>query len=889
VVVTGAPALAGFVTDWLWFRQLGYGAVFTTRLATKLVLGFGLGGVAFFFLYGNLRLAQRGVAPGLVVRVGDSGQVADLSTLFRRLSLPVALVLSLPFALGAARGWLTLRGFLSRTPFDVADPVFGRDVGYYAFTLPVVAGALQLVTGLAVLALGLVVPLYLLRKDVLVYGRRLRIEPSAQWHLAGLVALLFVTFAARRWFVDLPSLVYSTRGPLVGASYTDLAVTAPALRITAIVTLLGAGWVLWGARKGQLAFHALIAGGLAIGAGLLGGLAAAGLQQFGVAPNELVRETPQIEHHIAATRRAWGLDDVTVRDLSGEQGLTLADIRANQGTIRNVRLWDRDLLLQTFGQLQAIRTYYDFVSVDDDRYLIDGVYRQVLLSARELNPAALPARSFINERLTYTHGMGLTLSPVNQVTEQGLPVLFIEDLPPRSNVSLTITRPGLYYGELSQEYVFVNTGQREFDYAAGDENAYTTYQGEGGVPVRSVFRKALFALRFGSLKILLSGDITGESRALYHRDIRGRVRTALPFLRWDSDPYLVIAEDGRLVWMVDGYTTSDRYPYAERMGDGTNYLRNSVKATIDAYDGTLTAYVADSADPLIRTYAKIFPGLFRPLDEMPADLRLHLRYPDDIFRAQTMLYTLYHMQNPESFYHREDQWQIPAGASGQEATRDPFLRHIVMKLPGEPREEFIAMTPFTPREKDNLAAWMVARMDGEHYGQLVVYRFPRQSLVFGPRQVMNRINQDTEISQQLSLWDQAGSQVIRGNLLVIPIEESLIYVQAIYLRAEGGRIPELKRVVLAYQNRVVMEETFDRGLARLFGGTTEADRAAPTTRVAAAAGDTAPATGRTAELIRQADAAYQRAIAAQRAGDWATYGEAIRQVGELLRELRGIQ
>jgi uncharacterized membrane protein (UPF0182 family) len=343
------------------------------------------------------------------------------------------------------------------------------------------------------------------------------------------------------------------------------------------------------------------------------------------------------------------------------------------------------------------------------------------------------------------------------------------------------------------------------------------------------------------------------------------------------------------VWLLDGYTRSDRYPYAQPIADGTNYLRNSVKATVDAYDGTLTAYVADSADPIVRTYGRVFPGLFHPLDSLPADLKLHLRYPDDIFRLQTALYTLYHMEDPENFYHREDQWQIPAGDADQQATRDPFLRHIVMKLPGEEREEFIAMTPFTPREKDNLAAWMVARMDGDQYGQLVVYRFPRQSLVFGPRQVMNRINQDTEISQQLSLWDQAGSQVIRGNLLVIPIEESLIYVQAIYLRAEGGRIPELKRVVVAYQNSVVMEETFDRGLSRLFGGVTESDRV-PAPRIAAATPAeeaAAPRADATADLIRQADEAYQRAIAAQRQGDWATYGREIRQVGELLRRLRG--
>lgn len=891
--LVGTPALAGFLTEWSWFRQLGYDQVFTTRLLTKLGLGLGVGAVAFAFLYVNLRVAQRGVIPDpIVVRIGDSGRVTDLSRLLTRLSIPVALVLALPSGLAAASGWLSLRAFLARTPFGIADPAFGRDVGYYVFTLPVIASALDLVLTVTLLGLVLVAPLYLLRRDLVVHGRHVRIEPSAQWHLGVLVALLLVTLGAGRWFVDLPSLVYSTRGPLVGASYTDLAVTAPAMRLTAVVLVVGAGVVLWGARAGTVVRHTLLAGGAGAAVAVIGALAASAVQQFGVAPNELARETPQIQHHISATRAAWGLNDVTVRDLTGEQRLSLDEIRANEGTLRNVRLWDRDLLLQTFGQLQAIRTYYDFVAVDDDRYWIDGVYRQVLLAARELNPASLPARSFINERLTYTHGMGLTMSPVNQVTEQGLPVLFIEDLPPRSNVSLRVTRPGIYYGQLGNEYVFVNTRQPEFDYPAGDDNAFTTYEGRGGVPVRSVFRKALFALRFGSLKVLLAGDISAESRVLFHRNIGDRVRTALPFLAWDADPYLVIAEDGTLKWMLDGYTASDRYPYAQPVGTGTNYLRNSVKAVIDAYDGTLAAYVADSTDPVMRTYQAIFPALFRPLAEMPADLRAHLRYPDDLFRAQTALYTLYHMTQPAIFYHREDQWQIPAGLTGQEGTRDPFLRHIVMKLPGEPREEFIAMTPFTPREKDNLAAWMVARMDGEDYGQLVVYRFPRQSLVFGPRQVMNRINQNTEISQQVSLWDQQGSRVIRGNLLVIPIEESLLYVQAIYLRAEGGRIPELKRVVLAHQDRVVMEETFDRALDRLFGGAPAPDRPPVPARVAAAGetddGPVPDASERVRDLIRETAAEYDRATTAQRAGDWATYGAAMRRVGELIREMREV-
>ncbi|MGH8623133.1 MAG: UPF0182 family protein, partial [Burkholderiales bacterium] len=566
-----------------------------------------------------------------------------------------------------------------------------------------------------------------------------------------------------------------------------------------------------------MARYTLLAVALYVGVSVLGlGLYPALVQRLFVAPNELTKERPQLARHITATRLAWGLDAVVTRDLTGEAGLTAADIRSNRPTIENVRLWDRDPLLQTFGQLQEIRTYYDFVSVDDDRYRIDGQYRQVLLSARELNPASLPTRTFINERLTFTHGMGLTLGPVNQVTEEGLPVLFIKDVPPVSSVSLRVTRPEIYFGELTDSWLFVRTGQREFDYPSGDENIFTTYEGTGGVRVGGLARRLVLAAYFRSLKVLLSSDITSDSRALYIRSIRQRARTALPFLLLDSDPYVVVDDAGRLRWILDAYTATSRYPYAQRLANGVNYMRNSVKVVIDAYDGSVTAYLADAGDPLARTLGRAFPGIIQPLASMPADLRAHLRYPEDLFRVQTDLYATYHMAEPEIFYHREDQWQKPVLARRTDAP-DPFLRHMVMRLPEERAAEFIFMVPFTPRGKDNLAAWMVARNDGEQYGQLLVYRFPKQSLVFGPAQVANRINQDTEIARQISLWDQRGSEVIRGNLLVIPIEESLIYVQPLYLRAEGGRIPELKRVIVAYQNRVVMEETLEEGLARLFG------------------------------------------------------------------------
>jgi uncharacterized membrane protein (UPF0182 family) len=621
---------------------------------------------------------------------------------------------------------------------------------------------------------------------------------------------------------------------------------------------------------------------------VVGGLFPFAMQRFVVEPTELTREAPQLKHHIDATRRAWALDKVETRTLGGDARLSLADIRANAATVENVRLWDREPLLQTFGQLQEIRTYYDFKSIDDDRYMINGRYRQVLLSPRELNTESLPTRSFINQHLTYTHGMGLTLGPVNEVTSEGLPVLFVKDLPPVSTTSLKVTRPQIYFGELTGGHVFTGTRSAEFDYPSGETDVKTRYSGSGGVLVGSLIRRAMFAMRFGALNILLSQDIRSESKVLYNRDIGQRARLALPFLKFDRDPYMVVADNGQLKWLMDAYTSTSDYPYSQRLGDGTSYMRNSVKVVIDAYDGTIDAYVIDAADPLVRTYSKIFPGLLKPFSSMPADMRTHMRYPTDLFSVQSALYATYHMDSPETFYHREDQWQVPA-VGDQRETGNRFMRHIVMKLPEEPRAEFIYMAPFTPRGKDNLASWMVARNDGENYGKLRVYSFPKQSLVFGPRQIMARIDQDTEISQQLTLWDRTGSEVIRGELLVIPIEEALIYVQPIYLRSEGGRIPELKRVVVAYQNRVVMRETLEAGLETLFGG---GDAPAPTVAADTTGAATPPAPGAppsapgvSQSLVATARQHYDRAIAAQRAGDWATYGREIQLLGQVLRQL----
>src|SRR5256712_296894 len=637
------PNLAPLAAEWLWSQALGYERVFTTRLVAQAVLGVGVGGLVFAFLYVNLRIAQRGLAPNpLVVQFSSGAAAVDVTRLLRRLALPTALGLGLLFGMGAAGGWLSVLQFLHRTPFGVPVPVFGRDAGYY-----------------------------------------------------------------------------------------DLHAQLTGLRLAGLVAVASGGLVLWGARSHRLARNTLLAVGLYLGVSLLGvALYPTLVQKLVVAPNELVKETPQLASHIAATRRGSGLDSVRTRDLTGEARLTERDIRANRPTIDNIRLWDRDPLLQTFGQLQEIRTYYDFVSVDDDRYWIDGQYRQVLLSPRELNSGSLPTRTFINERLTFTHGMGLTLGPVNQVTQEGLPVLFIKDLPPASSVSLRVTRPELYFGERTDSWVFARTHQREFDYPSGEENIFTSYTGTGGVRVGSFLRRLVLATYLRSLKALLSSDITSDSRAMYFRNIRLRARTALPFLLFDGDPYLVLRDSGRLRWILDAYTATSRYPYAQPPADGANYMRSSVKFVIDAFDATVTSYLADPRDPLVRTLAKVFPGIFQPLDAMSADLRAHLRYPEDLFRVQTDLYATYHMSEPEIYYHREDQWQKPVLSRPGEPP-DPFPRHIVMRLPEERQAEVIPMVPLTPRGKDKPASSVGGRNDGAHDGRLVLYRFPKQSLVYG--------------------------------------------------------------------------------------------------------------------------------------------------------------
>lgn len=906
IIAVLLTSTVSIITDWFWFNEIGYKQLFTTPLAAKILMGVGMTAVVFILLSSIFSLARRfsPSSKSFNVRIntqqGPKMKMMDAGPIIRRTTIPIVLVVSIFTGIIAASNWETVLLYLNSTSFNSVDPLFQRDISYYFFSLPFIELILNFAIGLLFVGIIGSLIIYLALGVVQLKGglRNLfnntgpNIVHAAKRFLSILLAVLFIVIAAKTYFIEIPSLLYSTTGPFLGASYTDIHMTVPIMQISAIVALLvGLVLLINAFRTVTRMVTAVVVIYLLIT--VVGGWAIPGVvQRFVVLPNELAKETPYIEHNINATQSAYGIDQVEKRELTGETTLTNEDIQNNQLTIQNIRLWDREPLLDTFSQLQEIRTYYDFVSVDNDRYTIDGNLRQILLSARELNAASLPQRNFINEHLTFTHGYGLTVSPVNEVTPEGLPVLFVKDLPPESSLSdLKIETPEIYYGELANDYVVVNSDANEFDYPAGEENVYATYEGDGGVKISSMFNKLLFALRFKSTKLFLSDDINNQSRLMMYRDIDQRVRKIAPFLKFDLDPYLTISEEGNLIWIYDAYTTSDRYPYAERVSDlrlrdfsadtpfpatNLNYIRNSVKITIDAYTGKMQLYVADSSDPIIQTYQKVFPDTFMPLSEMPEDLRAHVRYPEDLFIFQTNLYSIYHMDDPQIFYNKEDQWQIPT-KPGKD-TSDPMMRHMIMKLPEEEKEEFILMLPFTPRGKDNLAAWMVARNDDEYYGQIVVYRFPKQKLVFGPRQIMNRINQDPDISRQISLWDQRGSQVITGNLLVIPIEGSLIYVQPIYIRAEGGRIPELKRVIVAHENKIAMEITLEQALSRLFGDIEES----------AVTSDVAPITeaaGADESLLQQAADLYNSALDAQKTGDWSTYGSKIDQLGEVLNKL----
>ncbi|MCB9742094.1 MAG: UPF0182 family protein [Alphaproteobacteria bacterium] len=887
-LVFGHQPVTEVLVDWLWFDALGTPELFRVPLLTKLALWSAAFLLSAAFIAANLRYASRR-APINYLRLsalmGDQPvPPAQLASLARWLAAGWIVLPSLMFANLAASHWLDALTFLEGVPFDKVDPVFNRDIGFYVYELPVFATAQDAVSGLIVLTLFPMAAFYGMRELANGPGERVELPDFARAHLLGLAGLLFAS-AALGWWLERFELLYSKTGIVWGMGYADVNAALPAAGVMAVLSLGIAIALFASARQRGWTTPLTAIGVYIVAQALLTGAWPALMQEYFVKPSELTVEREFLERNIEATRAAYALDRIEVKPFEAAADLTMDDVDANPLTINNVRVWDDRPLLETYRQIQEIRTYYEFKDVDIDRYRIDDQLRQVMLSARELSYDSVPAQAkgWVNEHILYTHGYGLTMSPVNVVTPEGLPELFVQDIPPKANIDMPVDRPEVYFGELTNHWVLVKTSEQELDYPLGDQNVYTTYAGEGGVGIGGFGRKLLFSLYFDNLDILLSQYLQADSRVMLRRNVRERVSTLVPFLRYDSDPYLVVA-DGKLFWMMDAYTTTRAYPYSEPTSDRSssfNYIRNSVKVVVDAYHGTVRFYVADAEDPLIRTYAALFKGAFEPLDAMPEALKAHVRYPVDFFNQQARLFQAYHMTEPTVFYNKEDMWDFPKELySGSEQAMGAY--YLIMKLPDSERAEFILLIPFVPNKKDNMISWLAARCDPDVYGRLVLYQFPKQKLVYGPRQIEARIDQDPKISQEITLWSQSGSDVLRGNLLVIPIEDSLMYVEPLYLKAETGELPELKRVIVSYNNRIAMEETLGAALAAVFNPRAKTVEGSPE---AQANEDARQALEGWGALAVQASDTYQQALERQKAGDWAGYGETLNELERLLMAL----
>jgi uncharacterized membrane protein (UPF0182 family) len=844
-IVFGGRAVLSYYMDVLWFGSLGYGHVFWKTLSLQWGIFLAFTAITFLILYGSFLALKRAHLPDLptghTIYIGGQPLKLPVEPVLRLIALGVSLVIAIATGAGMMAEWPTLALFwyAPSTTGGLVDPIFGKPLNFFLFALP----AWQLIAGwmltLAVIICLLAALFILITGGSRVLAGRLSRHVTLPWRGVSIGLAFLLLILALRVYLGRFEQLFEDHTIFGGVTYTDAHVALTGLLVVCAALIFGAVIAMVNAVR-EPRGRWLVAAVLPAAVCYVGLQAVAWyVSTFIVKPNELVREQPYIGHNIDMTRRAYGLDRVSQREFPADTTIDAADPSNNQATLQNIRLWDWRALQDTLRQIQEIRTYYDFPDIDIDRYEIDGATREVMLATRELNVDKLPesSRNWINEKLIYTHGYGITMNPVNGFTPEGLPNLILSNMPVQSTVrSLTVTRPEIYFGELTNTDVYVKTRQKEFNYPQGASNSLTSYEGNGGIVLGGFLRRMIIALDQSDLaKLPFSDDVNKDSRLLMRRNVRDRVAALAPFLTYDQDPYIVLGDDGRLSWIMDAFTVSDSYPYSTHYRldrDLINYMRNSVKVVIDAYDGTTTFYVFDKEDPIIAAYGRVFPGLFKDAATMPPGLRKHVRYPELLIKLQAEVYGLYHMTDTEAFYNREDLWtvatEVGMGAGGEQTTQAMQPNFVLMKLPGETGVEFVEILPFTPANRNNLIGWIAGRGDGAQYGTSVVYNFPKTKLVDGPLQIEARIDQNAQLSGQLTLWNQQGSHVRRGALLVIPSGRALLYAEPIYLQAERSPMPELRLVVLALQDRLAYGPTFESAMAALFGG------AASSTSVAAA-------------------------------------------------------
>lgn len=892
VVFAVLLSLNQFYIDYLWFVEMGYTQIFFKELVTKTQIGIpifiGLLLVLFFYLKLLNRISaryigsvQKATKKQNILAIAISGVVAFMLTIFI-----------------ADRLWYQILEYVNQTQFNLTDPIFDQDLALYFFGLPLYQEVFSIFIGFFAV---IVVLTFLYTAYILYQGKKIEFSQEqdlesikdnakgilksyleiASKQIGIFLGVLFLILSIGS-FLEAFQLLYSSVGIVYGAGAADIDIGLKIIIIKGILCMvLAVASIFAGFKKkyfimgaGPVLFLAVV---------ILGGAAQGIYESLVVVPNQFIKEEQYIANNIDYTQHAYDLANVEIREFSGTQEITAEDIKENQITIDNIPINDQIPTQEMYNSLQGIRNYYQFYDIDVDRYFVNGVYTQVFLGTREMNNSLLPdeAKTWVNQHLKYTHGFGVAVSPVNKTNNVGQPALIVKDIPPVTDVSeLIIDEPRIYFGENHYDYVVTNCTTAEFDYPQGNDNQEVTYTGTAGIQM-SFINKLAFALYHGSSELILANEITDESRMHIHRNISERVSTIAPFLSYDSDPYMVISE-GRLYWIIDAFTTSDRYPYSQPFDDaGNNYVRNSVKVVVDAYNGDVTFYKVED-EPVLETYSKIFPGFLKDLSEMPEGIRAHLRYSKTMFDIQSDIYKTYHMSNPRVFYNKEDQWETATQFYESEKTEVPVeSAYTIMKLPDR-EAEFMLTVPFTPKDKDNMIAWLAGVSDGPGYGQLILYEFPKQQLVYGPMQIEQRIDQDTIISPQLTLLGQQGSRVLRGNLMSIPIENAIIYVEPIYIQAAGGEnnLPELKKVVVCYQNQIVMADSLDLALAQVF----EIEASPSSTTPAQGSGSTSTQ----AELVAKANNLFKESQEAQKAGNWAGYGQKINELEQVLAQLTQI-